>query len=187
MLFLIPSSSHALAPHSELLRKQGCCRPLFLERLILSRGTLPNHAYRPSLRTTEGDKQLLFALETGILAVRESEFGAWYRMERWRGKWPSQRSQTKRRPQKGRPTKQTARLRYAIMALVYDGHWTAKCGLNALHRLLKANGYPDPPNPATLGRVVDAIWTETMEKEFRRAKRYRRKTAPSPNKQKMPR
>jgi hypothetical protein len=156
-----------------------------LKRLIAPRGTLPNHAYRPSLRACEGDKQLLFALETGFLAVQESEFDAWYRFERRRGKWPSQRSQTKR-PQKGRPTKETARLRDAIIALVREGHWTAKDGLNALHHLLKGLDYPDPPKSATLGRVVDRLCIETGEEAFRRAKQYRRKRVPDPNKQKMP-
>ena len=85
-----------------------------LDSLVLSRGTLPDHAHRPSLRMCGGDKQLLFALETGFLAVKKTEFEAWYRAERRRGKWPSQRSQTKR-PLKGRPAKETDGLRRAIV------------------------------------------------------------------------
>ena len=96
-----------------------------LNSLVLSRGTLPDHAHRPSLRMCGGDKQLLFALETGFLAVKKSEFEAWYRAERRRGKWPSQRSQTKR-PLKGRPAKETAGLRSAIVNLTLESGWTAQ-------------------------------------------------------------
>jgi hypothetical protein len=145
-----------------------------LDSLVLSRGTLPDHAHRPSLRMCGGDKQLLFALETGFLAVEESEFEAWYQAERGRGKWPSQRSQTKR-PIKGRPTKETAGLRRAIVALVHDNRWTARAGLNALRRLLQTER-SDVPNSATLGRIVDRLWNETGEVEFR-TKRHRRKRA----------
>jgi len=144
-----------------------------LDSLILSRGTLPDHAHRPSLRMCGGDKQLLFALETGFLAVNESEFEAWYRAERRRGKWPSQRSQTKR-PLKGRPAKETAGLRNAIVNLTLESRWTAKAGLNALHRLLKAER-AEIPSPAALGRIVDRLWNEIGETDFRRAKRHRRK------------
>jgi hypothetical protein len=155
-----------------------------LDSLVMSRGTLPDHAHRPSLRMCGGDKQLLFALETGFLAVKKTEFEAWYRAERRRGKWPSQRSQTKR-PLKGRPAKETAALRNAITNLTLESRWSAKAGLNALHRLLKAER-AEVPNSATLGRIVDRLWNETGEVQFRRAKRHRRQT-PSPDKQKSTR
>jgi hypothetical protein len=144
-----------------------------LDSLVLSRGTLPDHAPRPSLRKCGGDKQLLFALETGFLAVKESEFEAWYQAERDRGKWPSQRYQTKR-PIKGRPAKETTGLRSAIMALVQGSRWTAGAGLNALHRLLSTER-TNVPHSAALGRIVDRLWNETGEAEFRRTKRHRRK------------
>ena len=144
-----------------------------LDSMVLSRGTLPDHAHRPSLRMCGGDKQLLFALETGFLAVKESEFEAWYRAERRRGKWPSQRYQTKR-PLKGRPAKETAGLRNAIVNLTLESRWTAKTGINALHCLLKAER-AEVPNSAALGRIVDRLWNETGETDFRRAKRHRRK------------
>ena len=77
-----------------------------LKRLMTtSRGSLPDHPIRPSIRTAEGNEKLFALLTVGLLVVRESAFNAWYRTDRAKGKWPSQRSKSKIGD--GRPTKQT--------------------------------------------------------------------------------
>ena len=149
--------------------------PAVIKRFITVRGTLPDHAYRPSLKTTEGNKELLFALEPGLLVVNAFEYETWYRHERAKGKWPSQRHQGTYVPGRGRPTKQTGRLRDAIVALVRGGDWTAKAGFNELRRLLIRTGHDDCPNAATLRTVVERLWVETGEDDFRCNKRYRRR------------
>src|SRR5262249_3727214 len=80
-----------------------------LKRLIAPRGGVPDHAVRPSLKTVEGDNQLLALLVKGILLVSKKEFDDWYRSQRSNRRWASQRL-TKRRSG-GRPSLQSDALR----------------------------------------------------------------------------
>src|SRR5262249_54503694 len=88
-----------------------------LQRLIVPRCGIANHPIRPTLKACGGDPVLLAQLCRGTLAVRESEFNRWYRAERSRRKWPSQRRAARK---SGRPSKRTEALDNAIMASVAD-------------------------------------------------------------------
>jgi len=143
-----------------------------LNRLITSRGGLPDHAIRPSIRTAGGDESLLASLTTGLLVVRTNDFEAWYRSEQAKGRWASQRSRKKRL--EGRPTKQTQALRNAVLGLVHDGKWNGEAGVTVLHRLLVASGRSEVPSPDTLARLVDKMHSETGEAGLRRISRARR-------------
>jgi hypothetical protein len=144
-----------------------------LARLRTTRGSLPDHAIRPSIKTAEGDVKLLGLLTVGVLNIRARDFDAWYRSERAKGKWPSQRSRLK--IASGRPTKQVERVRKAVIELVHDGKWSGKASIAKLHRLLIASGGFEVPSPDTLARLVEQLHAETGEAEFFRAKRTRRK------------
>ena len=123
-----------------------------LSRLMApDRGGLPDPAYRPTIKTTGGDEGLLALLTTGLLVVRTKDFEGWYRSERAKGKWASQRSR-KKKPE-GRPTKQTEALKNAIFALVRDLKWNGKAGIAALHSLLVISGRSDIPSPDTLAQL----------------------------------
>jgi len=117
--------------------------------------------------------KLLRLLTIGVLLVRASEFRRWYRSERAKGKWRSQRSRL--RAAVGRPAKRSDLIRNAIMALVRDGAWSAKAGIAKLHRLLCASGRDNVPSPDTLAHVIDELHHETGEAEYFRTKRSRRK------------
>jgi hypothetical protein len=143
-----------------------------LNRLMTPRGGLPDHAYRPSIKTAGGDEGLLALLTTGLLVVRTKDFEAWYRSERAKGRWASQRSRTK--SPEGRPTKQTEALRNAVLGLVRDLKWNGKAGIAALHHLLVGSGRSDIPSPDTLARLVDQMHCETGEVGLRRIARARR-------------
>jgi hypothetical protein len=82
-------------------------------------------------------------LTVGLLVVRTSDFDVWYQSERAKGRWPSQRSKLKIN---GRPTKQTDRLRNAVLALVHDHKWSGKDPISVLHRMLVASGYSEAPS-----------------------------------------
>ncbi len=116
-----------------------------LRRLISPRGALPDHPIRPSMETAEGDEKLFALLTVGLLVVRASDFDIWYRSERAKGKWPSQRSKLKVRD--GRPSIQTEALRNAVLALVHDLKWNGKDGIMSLHRLLVASRSYKAPSP----------------------------------------
>jgi hypothetical protein len=142
-----------------------------LNRLMLSRGGLPDHTIRPSIRTAGGDESLLALLITGLLVVRTNDFEAWYRSEQAKGRWASQRSR-KKSPE-GRPTKQTDALRNAVLGLVRDLKWSGEASVAALHRLLVASGRSQIPSPDTLARLIDQMHRETGEAGLRRIARAR--------------
>jgi hypothetical protein len=144
-----------------------------LNRLMTSRGGLPDHAIRPSIRTAGGDESLLALLVTGLLVVRTNDFEAWYRSEQAKGRWASQRSR-KKSPE-GRPTKQTETLRNAVLGLVRDLKWNGEASIAALRRLLVASGRSEIPSPDTLARLVDQMYREAGETGLRRIARARRK------------
>ena len=144
-----------------------------LGRLLSSRGGLPDHPIRPTIKTADGNETLFALLDGGLLVVRKSEFVAWYRSERRKGKWASQRSIS--RIGSGRPTKQIESLRNAVLAFVHDGAWNAKDSIARLHRLLVGSGRSHVPSPDTLARLLNQMHLETGEPELFRIGRKRRK------------
>jgi hypothetical protein len=143
-----------------------------LKRLITSRGALPDHPIRPSIKIVEGNEKLFALLSVGLLVVRASDFGIWYRSERAKGRWPSQRSKLKVRD--GRPSIQTEALRNAVLALVHDLKWNSKESIMSLRRLLVASRGFEVPSPDTLARLVDQLHRETGEAGLLRKMRRRR-------------
>jgi hypothetical protein len=144
-----------------------------LKRLLTSRCGLPDHPIRPSIKTADGNERLFALLTGGLLVVRERDFNVWYRSERAKSKWASQRAKSK--VGNGRPTLQTEAIRNAVLALVHDGEWTAAAGIMKLHRLLVALGRSDVPSVDTLARLVDQLHRETGEVGLLRTTRRRRK------------
>ncbi len=143
------------------------------KRLIGFRRSFPEHCIRPMITTAGGDQKLLVQLTKGRLAIRESEFSAWYRLERAKGIWPSQRSRAK--PKFGRPTKQTELLRNAVLALLHDKTWSSKVGIARLRRLLvKGDSLAAVPSPDTLERFIDKLYVETGDPDLFRRRRPRR-------------
>lgn len=143
-----------------------------IKRLILSRRTLPDYPIRPSMETAGGDENLFALLTIGLLVVRASDFEAWYRSERAKGRWPSQKSKEKKH---GRPTRQTEGLENAILALVNDLKWSSKDGIAALHRLLITSGRSDVPSQDTVARLVDQLHSNTGNMKLLRVPRARQK------------
>jgi hypothetical protein len=145
-----------------------------VRRLMTPRGSLPDHPLRPSMKIAGGDRKLLALLTVGVLVVRESEFNGWYRSERAKGKWASQRSRSKRGS--GQPTKQTEAMRDAVLGLVREGAWSGKASITKLHNLLIKSERDDVPSPDTLTRLVKQLHDETGEPELLlRIRRARRK------------
>jgi hypothetical protein len=144
-------------------------RPDVVGRLISVRGGLPDHPIRPSLKTAGGDGALLKVLNSGLLLLRQDDFVTWYKSERDKGCWPSQR--LRRRPAAGRPGKITSSLRNAVA----DALRQRKRSVAELHRDLIASGRTDVPSVDTLERLVDQLYRETGRPEFFRIKRRRRK------------
>lgn len=143
-----------------------------IKRLILSRGTLPDHPIRPSMKTAEGNENLFALLTIGLLVVRASDFDAWYHSERAKGRWPSQRAKGKKN---GRPTRQTEALENAVLALVNDLKWSGKDRITTLYRLLVASGLSDVPSPDTVARLVDQLHRKTGDMKLLRVARVRQK------------
>jgi hypothetical protein len=168
----VPSKDRILTGRSPKQTDPVVVPRAVLMRLITSHGGLPDHPFRPSIRTAGGDDSLLSLLTTGLLVVRTSDFETWYRSERAKGRWASQRSR-KKSPE-GRPTKQTDALRNAVLRLVRDLEWNGEAGIAALRRLLVASGRSDVPSPDTLARLVDQMYHETGEAGLRRIARAQR-------------
>lgn len=146
--------------------------PNVLARMIRVRGTFPDHPVRASMKTTQGDARLLRLLENGILLVATEEFDDWYRAERRKGRWPSQRSRLKRRP--GRPSIQTEPLRAAVLKVSREEKGLP---ITQLRRRLIARGITDVPSRDTLRRLSDQLYVESGEPALRRKRRIRRNKA----------
>jgi hypothetical protein len=168
----VRSEDHSLT-ESSLEKIEPVVVPVnVVKRLIISRGSLPDHPIRPSIKTADGNQKLFALLTVGLLVVRTSDFDVWYQSERAKGRWPSQRSKLKIN---GRPTKQTDPLRNAVLALVHDHKWSGKHPISALHRMLVASGHSEAPSQDTLARLVDHLHRETGEVGLLRITRARRK------------
>ena len=138
-----------------------------LERLISWRNAMPDHVLRPTLKTAGNNEQLLVLLTVGILVVQEEEFKRWYKLERARYKWPSQRSST--RPRRGRPMKRDA-IRNNVETLIEEGQWRASDGFSKLRRLLLSSHCPYVPSVDSLQRLIDRMHTETGKPQLFRPK-----------------
>jgi hypothetical protein len=172
----VPSKKHGIAQASP-----SAAEPVIvpipvkvLSRLPLSHGSLPDRPIRPSIKTTDGDEKLFALLRNGVLVVRETEFDDWYRSERAKGAWSSQRSSRPKPRSGGRPSKQTEGLRTAILARVREGAWNGLEPITELHLLLVKSRRSDVPSCDTLARLVDRMHDETGEPELRRFRRSRR-------------
>jgi hypothetical protein len=138
-----------------------------LSRMIPRRGGLPDRPIRHSLKIAGGDRRIFELLQAGVLLVRAEGFNKWYRSERAKGKWASQRSTKKAR--EGRPSKQTDKLRNAVITAIRE----EKISVALLRRRLVAMGVTDVPSADTLARLVDQLYRETGELEFRRTRHSR--------------
>ena len=139
-----------------------------LKRLIQARGGLPDHPIGVSLKAVANDLRMFVLLRVGLLVVPTNDFERWYRSERSRGKWQSQRKSSKRGV--GRPRKQDA-WRNAVLAIVNDGSWTAKQPISKLSALLKGSECSNVPSEDTLGRLVNNLSIEIADPDLVRAKR----------------
>jgi hypothetical protein len=167
---------HRVLPSNKNSKSHNKCEDtyeLISKRLIASRGSLPDHPIRPSIKSAEGNERLFALLTVGLLVVRASDFEDWYQSERAKGRWPSQRSKSK--ISEGRPTKQTEAIRNAVLALVRDHKWNGKDPISGLQRLLVASGRSEVPSQDTLARLVDHLHSEMGEAELLRIPRRRRK------------
>jgi hypothetical protein len=144
-------------------------RPDAVGRLITVRGGLPDHPIRPSLKTVHGDTRLLKLLSSGLLLLRRHDFEAWYKSERRKGRWPSQR--LRKGPAEGRPSRMTSALRKAVAEALRE----RARGVAELRRDLIAFGRNDVPSVDTLERLIDQLHRETGRPEFFRKKRRRHK------------
>jgi hypothetical protein len=146
-----------------------------VNRLIKSRGILPDHAICPTLKTAGHDSTLYVLLKVGVLIVRECEFERWYRSERLKGKWPSQ--QFRVRKGIGRPTLQSESLKNEVLSLVRRQMWRASDGIATLHRILSERAQlDDMPSVDTLGRLITRLYLETADFAFRRVLRIPKKS-----------
>ena len=168
----IRSDGHDLTVDASAKPEPASVPVSVIERLIRSRGSLPDQPIRPSMQTAEGNEKLFAMLTVGLLVVRASDFEDWYHSERAKGRWPSQRTKTKKN---GRPTRQTEANENAILALVNDLKWSGKDGIAALHRLLIASGRSDVPSQDTVARLVDQLHAKTGDIKLLRVARVRQK------------
>jgi hypothetical protein len=141
--------------------------PDVVGRLITVRGGLPEHPIRPSIKTVHGDTRLLKLLSAGLVLLRRRDFEAWYKSERRKGRWPSQR--LRKRPAEGRPSRITSGLRKAVAEALRE----RTRGVAELRRDLIASGRNDIPSVDTLERLLDQLHRETGRPEFFRKKRRR--------------
>ena len=177
VVYVLLNSRAPLTNRALACRSQDRIEPVpvsVLRRLIAPRKSLPDHPIRPSIMTADGNEKLLEFLTSGLLVVRANDFDAWYRSERAKRKWPSQKHS--QRSGIGRASRQSDAVRNAVVGLVRDGKWTAKNGIAMLRRLLVEDSIArEVPSPDTLVRLIDQLHCETGESEFFRAKRSRRR------------
>ena len=140
-------------------------------RMILSRATLPDVAIRPSLKIAGGDQNILALLRDGLLLVPIAEFNEWYRLQRNKGTWPSQRSRNKKHKE-GRPSKRTDELRDVVISEMRE----RKSSVAELHRRVTCAHRFDV-SADTLARLLDELCRESGDPVFRRRKHTPRKGA----------
>jgi hypothetical protein len=143
-----------------------------LAKIPKARGCVPDHCFRisPSL-VREGilEGKTLVAMLHGPLLLDDMAFKRWYESERRKGKWPSQRGSKHRSA--GRPRKQTDALRNRIQTIVNAGEWCGEDKVSVLHRKIFSGGHEPTVSHDTLARVVDDLFIETGDAQFRRRRR----------------
>jgi hypothetical protein len=158
------------------------CRPLrvpinILERLLKSRGGLPDHPTRlpfDLVRDNLATPELFAALSSSAMFLKNTEFEGWYQQQKRRRRWPSQRESVK--PRTGRPSKQTGELLISIRARVAETSWSASEGIAPLVKLLVPHGQP---TRNTVRRAVDRLYEETGDPQYRIVQRKRAKANPA--------
>jgi hypothetical protein len=147
--------------------------------LITSRGGLPDHPIAVSrsrkLRKFASEESLL-RLAQSVLVIKRSEFEAWYRNERCRQPWPSQRPnvQGHKRRRAGRPKLND--LKITILQHVRDrGKWSGKQPVRELMEQLKL-AHPNVHFPSynTFRRIIDKLHDETGDPRLIRRRKVRR-------------
>jgi hypothetical protein len=143
-----------------------------LAKIPKARGCVPDHCFRisPSL-VREGilEGKTLVAMLHGPLLLDDMAFKRWYESERRKGKWPSRRGSKHRSA--GRPRKQTDALRNRIQTIVNAGEWCGEDKVSVLHRKIFAGSHEPTVSHDTLARVVDDLFIETGDAQFRRRRR----------------
>jgi hypothetical protein len=136
-----------------------------LQQMIRARGGLPDYAIRPetlSYQRTTG--RLESALRQSALYLQVEQFDAWYKKNRKKRVWRSQRSSNK--PRIGRP-KEDARAINLVIDLVNSRVWSAQNNSVAeLVRLLVEKG--EKLSRQTVKRVLEHLYKETGECEYRK-------------------
>jgi hypothetical protein len=152
--------------------------PDVLRLIILVRGGLPDHPLhvRSAPRGSAIDRSLLMRVKTCALLLKRTEFDAWYRDEKLKRKWPSQKES--KSPHPGRPRTNevwTNRIKNFVDA----NRWAAQQSIVALKSMLAASEDEAPPSDDTLARIVDRIFQEMGDSRFRRKKRRPSRKTPS--------
>ncbi len=164
------------SPHHDARSHDPLTVPInVLRHLVRSRGGLPDRVARLPihlLNSRLATPELFSVLSQSALHLRCDEFDLWYKQQRSRGRWPSQR--TSRKPRVGRPSKQTEALRNSIVARVEEKRWTGQQGIAPLLRLLASR---PPVDRETLRRTVERIYLETGDVRYRVIRRRRTKPA----------
>jgi hypothetical protein len=142
-----------------------------IARLIKVRGSLPDHAIRPSMKLLRDgvvSGELFSALFTSSMTFKEAEFEAWYQRQKRKRRWLSQKENTE--PPPGRPTKITEKLLTKIKVLRAEEQWSAPDSIAKLVRLLVAAG---APNRNLVFRAVQRLYDETGDSAYRIISRKR--------------
>jgi hypothetical protein len=145
--------------------------PIILKSLPRSRSGLRDRVRVPTslLRTGAVDGELFRALSSGRLLLKQSEFEKWYRRERDRGTWPSQRERKQRRV--GRPSKHAV-LHSSIVALVNSGRWNGNNNTVAeLAAMISEISHAPAVSHDTVARAVDHLFREGGDERLRRRPR----------------
>ena len=151
--------------------------PDLLRLIIPVRGGLPDHPVHVR-RAPPGstiNRSVLRRVKIGRLLVMRAEFDGWYRREKLKRKWPSQKESKLPRP--GRPRANelwTGR----VEKFAYDNDWTARQPIVVLKSMLAGHYDSEPPSDDTLARLVDRIFQETGDSRFRRKKRRTSRKTP---------
>jgi hypothetical protein len=143
-----------------------------LKILPKTRGGLPDAAIRVPLfllREKLVDEETFVALSSGPLLLKETDFASWYRREKRKGKWPSQRN--RKSPHVGRPSKQDPTLINKVTSIVRANAWSGK--VSELERLLARDGIVVSHD--TVARILDALFVTTGDERFRRRSRRKAK------------
>jgi hypothetical protein len=148
-------------------------------RLITSRGGLPDHPIAVSRSRKLRDfasEEFLLHLAQSVLVVKRSEFEAWYRSERRRQRWPSQRPnvQGHKRRRAGRPKLDD--LKITILQHVRDREtWSGKQPIGELIEQLRwHHPHVRVPSYNTFRRIIDELQEETGEPRLIRQRKVRR-------------